>query len=72
MNLPLKFVAIALSDLNADFGGIGFEFYRLSSGRTSRSCARGRSVAGGGSGWDARKKKPEFLQRVSITIAKGK
>ncbi len=23
MNLPLKFVAIALSDLNADFGGIG-------------------------------------------------
>ena len=27
MNLPLKFVAIALSDLNADFGGIGFEFY---------------------------------------------
>ncbi len=25
----------------------------------------------GGSGWDARKKKSEFLQRVSITIAKG-
>ncbi len=29
MNLPLKFVAIALSDLNADFGGIGFEFYSI-------------------------------------------
>ncbi len=25
----------------------------------------------GGSGWDARKQKSEFLQRVSITIAKG-
>ncbi len=24
-----------------------------------------------GSGWDARKRKSEFLQRVSITIAKG-
>ena len=25
----------------------------------------------GGSGWDARKQKSEFLQRVSITISKG-
>ena len=32
---------------------------------------RQKEEAAGGSGWDARKKKSEFLQRVSITIAKG-
>jgi hypothetical protein len=32
---------------------------------------REKEEAAGGSGWDARKKKTEFLQRVNITIAKG-
>ena len=32
---------------------------------------REKEEAAGGSGWDARKKKSEFLQRVSVTIAKG-
>ena len=32
---------------------------------------REKEEEAGGSGWDARKKKSEFLQRVSITIAKG-
>ncbi len=32
---------------------------------------REKEEAARGSGWDARKKKSEFLQRVSITIAKG-
>ncbi len=32
---------------------------------------REKEEEAGGSGWDARNKKSEFLQRVSITIAKG-
>ena len=32
---------------------------------------REKEEEAGGSGWDARKPKSEFLQRVSITIAKG-
>ncbi len=32
---------------------------------------REKEEEAGGSGWDARKRKSEFLQRVSITIAKG-
>ena len=32
---------------------------------------REKEEEAGGSGWDARKQKSEFLQRVSITIAKG-
>jgi hypothetical protein len=35
-----------------------------------RACARRRSRAGG-SGWDARKATTEFLQTVSVAIAKG-
>ena len=36
------------------------------------SCPHGpKEEEAGGSGWDARKKKSEFLQRASITIAKG-
>ncbi len=32
---------------------------------------REKEEEAGGSGWDARKQKSEFLQRASITIAKG-
>jgi hypothetical protein len=68
MNPPLRFVAIAFND----YGGIGFEFYSA----VVRPYFEGLrekadSEEAGGSGWDARKQKPGFLQRVSITIAKG-
>ena len=66
MNPPLKFVAIAFND----FGGIGFEFY-LTVVKPYFEELREKEEAAGGSGWDARKKKSEFLQRVSVTIAKG-
>ena len=66
MNTPLKFVAIAISD----YGGIGFEFYSTVV-KPYFEELREKEEAGSGSGWDARKKKSEFLQRVSITIAKG-
>ena len=67
MNPPLKFVAIAFND----FGGIGFEFYSTVVKPYFDEKLREKEEAAGGSGWDARKKKSEFLQRVSITIAKG-
>ena len=66
MNSPLKFVAIAFND----FGGIGFEFYSAVV-RPYFEGLREKEEEAGGSGWDARKQKSEFLQRVSITIAKG-
>jgi hypothetical protein len=44
---------------------------RLSSSRTKFEKLREKEEEAGGSGWDARKKKSEFLQRASITIAKG-
>jgi hypothetical protein len=52
----------------SDFGGIGFEFDTtvlkpLSDG------LREEGEAAGGSGWDARKKKSDFLQRAGVTIA---
>jgi hypothetical protein len=66
--LPVKFVAIAF----ADYGGIqvGFEFYSAVV-RPYFEGLREKEEEAGGSGWDARKQKSEFLQRVSITIAKG-
>jgi hypothetical protein len=74
MNPPLKFVAIAF----IDYGGIGpvelegFEFYSESTVvKPYFEELREKEEAAGGSGWDARKMKSEFLQRVSITIAKG-
>jgi hypothetical protein len=66
MNLPLKFVAIAFND----YGGIGFEFYSAVV-RPYFEGLREKEEEAGGSGRDARKQKSEFLQRVSITIAKG-
>ena len=66
MNPPLKFVAIALND----FGGIGFEFYSTVV-KPYFEKLREKEEEAGGSGWDARRRKSEFLQRVSITIAKG-
>ena len=66
MKPPLKFVAIAFND----FGGIGFEFYSTVV-KPYFEELREKEEAAAGSGWDARKKKSEFLQRVSITIAKG-
>ncbi len=66
MNPPLKFVAIAFNN----FGGIGFEFYSTVV-KPYFEELREKEEAAGGSGWDARKKKSEFLQRVSVTIAKG-
>jgi hypothetical protein len=66
MNPPLKFVAIAFND----FGGIGFEFYSTVV-KLYFEKLREKEEEAGGSGWDVRKKKSEFLQRVSITIAKG-
>ena len=65
MSPPLKFVAIAFDD----YGGIGFEFYSTVV-KPYFEELREKEEAGGGSGWDARKKKAEFLQRVNITIAK--
>ena len=68
MNPPLKFVAIAFND----FGGIGFEFYSAVVRPYFEGLREKEEGPGaGGSGWDARKQKSEFLQRVSITIAKG-
>ncbi len=70
MNPPLKFVAIAFND----FGGIGFEFYSTGHREAvlrTRSCVRRRRRLGVQAGTCARKKKSEFLQRASITIAKG-
>ena len=66
MNPPLKFVAIAFSD----FGGMGFEFYSTVV-RPYFEELREKEEAAGGSGWDARKKKSEFLQRASVTICRG-
>ena len=67
MNPPLKFVAIAFSD----YGSIGFEFYSTVV-KPYFEKPREKEEEAGGSGRDARKKKSEFLQRVSITIATGK
>jgi hypothetical protein len=66
MNPPLKFVAIAFND----YGGIGFEFYSAVVKPYFEGLHEKEEEAGG-SGWNARKQKSEFLQRVSITIAKG-
>jgi hypothetical protein len=66
MNPSLKFVAIAFND----YGGIGFEFYSAVV-RPYFEGLREKEEEAGGSGWDARKQKSEFLQRVSVTIAKG-
>ena len=66
MNPPLKFVAIAF----IEYGGIGFEFYSTVV-KPHFEGLREKEEAAGGSGWDARKKKSEFLQRASITIAEG-
>jgi hypothetical protein len=55
MNPPLKFVAIAFND----YGGIGFEFYS----KPYFEGLREKEAAAGSSGWDARKKKSEFLQK---------
>jgi hypothetical protein len=63
MNPPLKFVAIAFSD----YGGIGFEFYsavRIFVVRPYFEGLREKEEEAGGSCWDARKQKSEFLQRV--------
>ena len=60
MNPPLKFVAIAFND----YGGIGFEFYSAVV-RPYFEGLREKEEEAGGSGWDARKQKSEFLQRVS-------
>ena len=49
---------------------IGFEFYSAVV-RPYFEGLREKEEEAGGSGWDARKQKSEFLQRVSITIAKG-
>ncbi len=69
MNPPLKFVAIAFNDYGGSCG-IGFEFYSAVV-RPYFEGLREKEEEAGGSGWDARKQKSEFLQRVSITIAKG-
>ena len=68
MNPPLRFVAIAFND----FGGIGLEFYStVIKPYFEKLREKAAEEEAGGSGWDARKKKSEFLQRVSIMIAKG-
>ena len=70
MNPPLKFVAIAFND----YGGIGFEFHStVVKPYFEKLPVREKEAReeAGGSGWDARKKKSEFLPRVSVTIAKG-
>jgi hypothetical protein len=69
MDPPLTFAAVAFND----FGGIGFaEFYSESTVvKPYFEKLREKEEEAGGSGWDARKKTSEFLQRVSITIAKG-
>jgi hypothetical protein len=66
LNPPLTFVAIALKKLG-DFGGIGFEFYTT----VFKPFFDEKEKAVCGSGWDARKKTPEFLQRLGrgVTIA---
>jgi hypothetical protein len=69
MNPPLKFVAIAFND----HGGIGFEFYSAVV-KPYFEGLREKEEEAGGSGWDARKQKSEFLQRASLSItivAKG-
>ncbi len=57
----------------ATFNGgiIGFEFYSTVVTPYFEKL-REKEEEAEGSGWDARKKKSEFLQRVSITIATGK
>jgi hypothetical protein len=74
MNPPLKFVAIAVID-DGGIGSVeleGVEFYSESTVvKPYFEELREKEEAAGGSGWDARKKKSEFLQRVGITIAKG-
>ncbi len=74
MNPPLKFVAkseiLPLTTLAPGNAGIGLEFYSTVV-KPYFEKLREKEEEAGGSGWDARKKKPEFLQRVSITIAKG-
>ena len=69
MNPPLTFVAIAVND----FGGIGLEFYtsNMTVVKPYFDGLREKEEAAGGSGWDARKKKSELLQRVSVTITRG-
>ena len=68
MNPSLKFVAIAFND----YGGIGFEFYSAVVRPYFEGLREKEEEAGGSSsGWDTRKQKSEFLQRDSITIAKG-
>jgi hypothetical protein len=49
---------------------IGFEFYSTVV-KPYFEKLREKEEEAGDSGWDARKKKSQFLQRVSITIAKG-
>ncbi len=66
MNPPLQFVAIAFND----YGGIGFEFYSTVV-TPYFDGLREKEAAAGGSGWDARKKKSEFLQRVGHHDSQG-
>jgi hypothetical protein len=66
MNPPLKFVAIAFTSSDSDCatGGIGFEFYSESTVvKPYFEKLREKEEEAGGSGWDARKKMSEFLQR---------
>ena len=58
MNPPLRFVAIAFND----FGGIGFEFYSTVV-KSYFEKLREKEEEAGGSGWDARQRKSEFLSR---------
>jgi hypothetical protein len=71
MNPPLKFVAprLPLTTLAPGNADIGFEFYSTVV-KPYFEKPREKEEEAGGSGRDARKKKSEFLQRVSITIAK--
>jgi hypothetical protein len=67
MNPPLKFVALAFKVIFNDFGGIGFEFYSTVV-KPYFEKLREKEEEAGGSGWDARKRKSEFLSRY---LAKG-
>ncbi len=60
------------TNLNRELSAGLFSFGSvLPASRTSLRVVIEKEEEAGGSGWDARKQKSEFLQRVSITIAKG-
>ncbi len=68
MNPPLNLVPIAFSDYGGP--GIGFEFYSTVVRPYFRvEGLREKEEAGGGSGWDARKKKSEFRLSDSCRAA---